>query len=230
MAQFTLLRLVRLCGVPILLACLLSLLPIGQMSAAHALSWGDLASAWSDIFKSPPPRPMRGVGRGDAFCAIAPFPTEAEAGDQSEAAIVTHQPVFVWRGGAEWLKVRSAETGELLWEKDLSADPDQALHRVAYAGSPLQAGQSYEWVIKPRRLAALLPIEFRVLSAAEQTAVEAELRSRRTAVRRADYFAERQLWSAFWDEILAVEDPAATLQAVVQKTVQYSCDASEAEN
>lgn len=171
---------------------------------------------WSNVFaRVPPParRPPGGSrGCGDEIIPIAP-------GVVGRAEIWSGCPLFLWQGTIRQLEVVQPTTGEIVWSHRVAATERTCL----YTGTPLHPGP-YEWIIYNPAKVAVTRIAFRVMSVAEREQIAAELaaleaqeprRSELTpeqrALQRANYFAERQLWSDVFREACAVESPSNEL-------------------
>jgi hypothetical protein len=120
--------------------------------------------------------------------------------------------------------VRSQRSGELMWSQAL--DPDQRSIVYGEEGKPLQPGQAYYWrLLRAESSQNSLPrIMFRVMEQGEEReTIVAELAQIRgetiedTAIARANYFADRELWSDALRELYAVENPSEELLAIVEQ-------------
>jgi hypothetical protein len=176
---------------------------------------------WTDVFaRVPPParRPPGGSrGPGDEIIPLAP-------GAIGRPEIWSNWPLFLWQGTIRQLEIIQSATGELIWSQRIAAT-DRACF---YTGTPLQSG-AYEWVLYNVAKVAIIRVPFRVMSpkqqhpiAADLAALEAQLETQletqpalvsaeQRALYRANYFAERQLWSDVFREAFAVEHPSEQL-------------------
>lgn len=198
-----------------------------------------LSNIWNSIFRVPPPR--RGIGRGDT-CLIAPLPTANVS--PSMAFTLSDRPTFVWRGGNSSttsqastgkIGVRLQEGGEILWSESLSFNQTNSLHTAHYGGI-LQPDRVYEVVfLTPTNQVLTRSIRFQALESVERDRISQALNQlnqrlarenvagEAAAIERANFFAERQLWSDFWQEVLSVESPSQQLLDVINQTVTNLC-------
>lgn len=196
---------------------------------AHTSVVDTIRIAWGNLFKSQPPPPKRGVGRGD-FCLIAPSSNQT-------ISVWRGYPTLVWHGSVERIELRSSDNRQVLAQlHNLNlADANEPIHQLTYAGKALQPGETYTWVITPRNLEALEPLKLQVMAIPARDQVAKDLKTlersqklagatpETIAIRRADYFADRQLWSDFWQTILAVKKPSAALKTTLESTVAAMC-------
>jgi hypothetical protein len=95
---------------------------------------------------------------------------------------------------------------------------------TAAPNSPLQPGQSYYWEIYQSLTKEPFTIPFQVMSAEERDPVEAKLQGGKASfLQRAKAFARLQLWSDFWSEILAIEQPSAEMTQLIEETFVDQC-------
>ncbi|MGJ3251910.1 MAG: hypothetical protein ACFE0J_12370 [Elainellaceae cyanobacterium] len=168
---------------------------------------------------------------------IAPYSFEEE--------VWSDRPTLVWQGSASSVELYQQGGSEPIWTYPLSESDqipgldgaqteefDEPVYQVTYDGEPLEPGQAYVWrVIQPF---APRPISFQIMTTEEQekitddlTALESQLEAEDTdetlAIQKADYFADQQLWSDFWQQILAVESPSDELKTVLDETIAELC-------
>lgn len=219
-----------------------SLLSSPPMAEASTASW------WSRIFSSRAPRRSGPWGgRGEGFCWLSPFPDQT-AGEQV-AMVWNDRPAFVWQGDLESIEIRPTDDNSPGQTLDLSQDDmneamhtvtlrearqpqetDVTMHRITL-NEPLQPGATYSFVIKVPNLEAFLPINFQVMSAPEREQITADLQTlaaqggtaEEIAVRRANYFADRQLWADFWQTVMTVEQPSTELKAALEEETNVLC-------
>lgn len=193
--------------------------------------------SWQRIFQeNDPPIPQKpGGGRplptanSRNLCGLTP--------DQSlkNQQVWSNRPLFVWQGEVERIEVREPlPSGEVLWKQAVT--PNQ--RSISYGGEPLQPGR-YNWIIFDRQNRPFV-FQFTVMDAEQRQTIEKDLQqleeklnTRRTtaeerALHRAQYFAQQQLWSDFWQEIFSVKNPSAALSEIVQtKTAELCRKAAE---
>jgi hypothetical protein len=217
-------------------AAIASGLPTQSMQSAVAQinppqSW---AAIFENVFnqQNPPQdnNPSAGTS-GEAtsrggVCALTPSPIG------TNAEIWSDRPLFVWRGRTvRPIEVRLPGSKEVLWRQEAPVGD----RRVMYGGEkPLQPGQTYNWVVfEPSNKEH--SFTFKVMDAqkrdrikADLTRLEEELKNRgatpeEIAFQRANYFAQRQLWSDVLQEVYSVKNPSAALEEVVETIPNEIC-------
>jgi predicted Fe-Mo cluster-binding NifX family protein len=122
----------------------------------------------------------------------------------------------------------------VLWSQPVAA----ANQSATYTGKALEPGQKYDWelVVDPA-LGNSQRFTFQVMEAqkrdritAELTALETQLKAagataEEIALERANYFAERDLWSDALQEVYSVKNPSATLTQAAQEMSAWACKA-----
>ncbi|WP_088889664.1 DUF928 domain-containing protein [Leptolyngbya ohadii] len=187
---------------------------------------------WSNVFRSRRPAPRRRVSRPGEFCSVAIDPLSSEA-----LAAWSPRPTFVWQGAVESIELKSADSQQVLAQMNLSnltIDPTVRIRHVTYTGDGVQPGQDYQWVVTFRNREPQ-SFAFRVMPSAEFDRIKADLQTLTSeqraagasaetiALRQADYFAERQLWSDFWRTALLVEQPSPELKTLLQSIATDVC-------
>lgn len=166
----------------------------------------------------------RPVGR---VCALTPSPIG------TNAEIWSDRPLFVWQGQTvRPIEVRLPGSKEALWRQDAPV----GTRRVMYGGEkPLQPGQTYNWVVFGFRDNREHSFTFKVMDVqkrdrikADLTRLEEELKNKRAtpeeiALQRANFFAQRQLWSDVLQEVYSVKNPSPALEEVVKTIPQEIC-------
>ena len=194
-------------------------------------------SGWATIFQAlvqdnqPPEDAKKGGSRG--LCAIAP----KAIGTNTE--IWSDRPLFVWKGRIERIELRSTDSDRVLWKQSV-----EGKNRVLYDGKALQPGQTYEWRLFFSDQENAQPIKterFRVMDAQERDRIKAQLQTLEEqlkaeqispediARRRAQYFAKQRLWSDVLQEAYSVENPSASLTAMVQAIPREICTSQPSE-
>lgn len=165
--------------------------------------------------------------RGDAYCLVAPL-FDQQNGQTTK--VWSSQPTLVWQGTLEWIKFYPAGNSSLAQEVALPEQTGGSLHSVQLT-QVLQPGQTYTFVFKEAKLKASPGFSLQVMTEAEQEQVGADLQTiaaqggsaEDIAVRQADYFVDRGLWSDFWQTVLAVESPSQQFKSELQDTVDSVC-------
>lgn len=190
-------------------------------------------SFWLRLFgvSDPPFSSSRGVGRGDAPCLLTPVESEG-------ARVWRDRPVFVWLGLAEEIQI--ALDGDSVWGGTLmpQSGSTEAIRWLRYgAEQPLEPGQEYMWWMQWVGLSKTPDLYFEVVGGAERQAIDQDLMAltqeyadespETVALARAKYFADRNLWSDFWAELLSLEEPSPEVIGVMQETAQFLCSSEE---
>lgn len=178
----------------------------------------------------PPPESQTTGTRGP--CTIAPLDLK------TNTVVWSDRPLFVWRGPVGKIEVRLQGNDEVLWSQPI--EPGVGL--LQYAGEPLQAGRTYDWVLFDTQNNAISAVAFKVMDAQEREQVntqlqnlEQELKAKKataeeSAARRAQYFAQQQLWSDAWREAFSVDNPIAIIGTITQTTPTPFCTRSPKPN
>ncbi len=197
-------------------------------------------SLWESILQLLQRRNEPALSSRSNVCAIAP-------GLLGETNVIwSDRPLFIWHGGSvQRLEIRpfnlnsSYDSQEVLWSQTVTPRHQSAM----YTGEALQPGQTYDWEIavvdsssrhdsKPRPLR----FTFQVMEAPRRDRIATELKALETqfktlgataeevALARANYFAERDLWSDALQEVFLVQNPSADSTRTAQKISTYLCD------
>ncbi len=193
-------------------------------AAARPYSWHTIFQSW--LNRKDPGKKGEG-GTRDGACLITPKPGQP---------LWNTRPVFVWRGDRRVMAVRQASKGGVLFKQTASPGAEK-LQRLRYDGEPLQAGQTYEWLlfITPSIPLRMDPIRFQVMADRDRAPITADLQvleqrltaqnaSREEITRqRADYFAQRQLWADMLQEAYGVDAPSEELKLELNTLVKNIC-------
>ncbi|MBD2741857.1 hypothetical protein [Coleofasciculus sp. FACHB-1120] len=184
-----------------------------------------LALSWGDIWRKLRRKRKGGGGRGGAICAIAPGKLvdadslHAKPGEILE--IWSDRPLFLWNiqgGTVKRIDLSRQGNKGVLWYRPIA--PEQT--RAVYDEEPLQPGQLYEWYLYA---SAPYPIQigfvFQVMESERRDRITAELTAleerfkgaseETIALEKANYFAERELWSDALQQLYSVPKPSAEL-------------------
>jgi hypothetical protein len=201
------------------------LLSILTLNLSASPSQASFQSFWDRVISSPPPVPVRrGGSRGGYFCRIAPDRGGKVWGDR---------PTLVWKGSVARVELVTDDLATTLWSKDITADQIasaaveseyQAYRVTAAPNSPLQPGQTYRWQIYQSLVEEPFTIPFQIMLVEEHRRVQADLQMGDAAIlQRANVFAKLQLWSDFWYEVLASEQPSVEVTQMVEATFVHLC-------
>lgn len=180
------------------------------------------------LFKSPE---NRLITRGDEVCAISP-------GNLGEQVIWSDRPVFIWQGKIPQSKINvySSSTNfnherdeQLIWSTDIQPNTQT----IAYAGEKLKPGFIYDWEIiandKTYRPTFVLMKEPQRKAIAQDIAkIEGDLKAinataEEMAIAKADYFADKKLWSDALQQLYIVDNASPKLQQKITDIEQYFC-------
>jgi hypothetical protein len=163
------------------------------------------------------------------LCILAPKPTNTA----DAVEVWSDRPLFLWQGGVGKIEV-NLDDSTAIWSQTPAATDQQLI----YGGEALQPGQSYTWTIFDQNLAVVRQIPFRLLSADQQQAIAADLAAleqqfteagapaEEIILRRASYFAQRQLWADALREIFSIEAPSPAIEQYQQGVAARFCQAS----
>lgn len=171
----------------------------------------------------------------DNLCAITP----GLLGEKN--VIWSDRPLFIWQGTVQRLEVRPYSlyspysSQEVLWNQTVTV----ADRSATYTSKALQPGQTYDWELvvnppsprnprpnNPRYTFQVMEAQGRDRITAELTALEKQLKGETAeaiALERANYFAERDLWSDALQEVFSVKNPSAELTRTAQEISTYLC-------
>ena len=182
-----------------------------------------------------PPVPERtggGGSRGEILCPIAP------RGIDTIPQVWSDRPLFVWRGAAKQIEVRLQGSQQVLWRQEVTP----ADRSLMYGGEALQPGQTYTWVIFDLNNKAIAQTPFQIMEAQQRDRIKTRLQilqqelrekgasAEEIAMRRAQYFAQQQLWSDVWREVNSVENPSPALLRILQTIPNVSCTRPSRQN
>jgi len=191
------------------------------------ISQNNQKSLWDRLFR---PKEAKGGSRGE-FCSIWPSKT-----DNDLFFIWNTHPLFVWHGNVKriefGLPYYKYHNKKPLWSYDVRENEQSLL----YSGPPLQVGQEYHFwatyeVTKDGKTTTRYtetPIAFKIMgdedlrnSIEEQLAVmenqDSTVNAEDIALQKAEYFANKGLYSDVIREIFLVNNPSPELASVIEK-------------
>ncbi|NEP60940.1 MAG: hypothetical protein F6K31_28820 [Symploca sp. SIO2G7] len=173
-----------------------------------------------DIFRR---KPKDGGTRQDSFCPIWP-----NGDDYNLLEIWHNRPLFVWQGTVREIEVRLPGSESALWRYEVGVNQQQLL----YEGPELQPGEYDYWVryevteggetTTDTKTIPFIIIEEGETIANELMALEGAS-VEESALARAQYFAEQELWSDFLREVFGVANPSADWQKALEEVRKESC-------
>ena len=182
-----------------------------------------------------PPVYQPGGTRGGFACFVTPLPPKPNNAPPTE--IWNNRPLFAWKGDVRQLEVYSEAEGELIWKQLVKS----GTNHISYTGEPLKSGATYIlnlYETSDPEYAHLTKIEldFKVIDAKEYEQITQDLNQLQAehqqkqstpeeiALARAQYFADRQLWSDAIMESVLVENPSSSLKELLEtKIIKYLC-------
>lgn len=177
-------------------------------------------------------------GPGQFACLLAPLAQNPNSDLPSE--IWNNRPIFVWKGNVERLELYSEPEGKLIWEQTVESKKNH----ISYTGEPLKSGETYKLylyeVADPEPgYPADVDLYFQIVDAQKSEQITQELNQLQTehqqkqstpeeiALARAQYFADRQLWSDAIMESVLVENPPSSLKELLEtKIPEHLCRSS----
>jgi hypothetical protein len=183
--------------------------PVNSPAVNSDLTWTTLLSQAAPPTGTPPGGSR---GSGDEIVPLIPGAISAETWSNS--------PLFLWQGVSRQIELLAA-TGRILWSQRF-AETDRYCF---YAGAPLPSG-SYEWMLYSPAKVAVSRVAFRVMQPQDQSRIASDLAAlvaqlpaatpEQVALQKANYFAERQLWSDVFREAFSVTNPSPELSALLE--------------
>lgn len=182
--------------------------PINSPSVNPDVTWTILLSQAAPPTGTPP-----GGSRGSGNDLVPLLPGMISAETWS------NRPLFLWQGRARQIELIAA-TGSIVWSQRLA----ETAQHCFYTGTPLTSGP-YEWVLYSPAKVAVSRVAFRVMQPEAQSTITSDLAALETqlptatpeqlALQKANYFAERQLWSDVFREAFSVTDPSQELATLL---------------
>ncbi|MBD1835124.1 hypothetical protein H6F61_21120 [Cyanobacteria bacterium FACHB-472] len=204
--------------------------PKNQLSTAISQNKPRRRSTWErivDIFRR---RRDDGSSRGE-FCNIWPDKERSDA-----LTIWRDKPLFVWKGTIKRIEVRPAASDEVLWRYDKVTPNDRS---VLYTGPTLTPGEKYDyWILyevtnNRKTIENQDRIPFEILASEKREKIANELARLATnnpgvgaeemALKRAEYFAQQELWSDVIQEMFSLPSPSTDWKAAQEKLRNQLC-------
>ena len=185
-----------------------------------------LAAILSLLKEKEPPRTSRGK-----LCPISP-------GNLGEQLIWSDRPLFIWQGEILQSKVNLYSSSanfnyeqdeQLVWSQAIAANSVS----IAYNGESLQPGFIYDWEFvtadQTYRSTFVMMTEAerqtiaQDLAAIENRALAEGKGKEEIAIAKADYLAQKQLWSDVLQQLYSIENPSLDLVSKTEDIEQYLC-------
>lgn len=189
-----------------------------------ALSWGDI---WTILQRRRTP----GGGRGE-ICNIVPQALVSSDNKPVNPEILSDKPLFIWRlRAAQANKILIFETGRREVFETITVNKSET--KALYQGKPLQPGQTYTWqlIVDTQEGATikstgsnfkLIDTQKRLDINKDLTALEKQLRQQgadaeKIALQKADYFAQKGLWSDVIQQLYSAPKPSQNLTQTIKQ-------------
>jgi Domain of Unknown Function (DUF928) len=201
---------------PVVGSTLLEMSPANSLVLINPEPDGNQASLvadWQSIFRRY--RPQRPLTSRGGICAVAP-------GLVGEVKVWSDRPLLIWNGAASQVNIRDHENHQDLWTRMLNPSENY----VAYDGEALETGKLYQWQVlreKPGEADRRQWHTFEIITGDERTQITADLQAleqalhqesgEAIALRKAEYFAEKNLWSDALQVLYTAEPSPAIVQA-----------------
>ena len=175
------------------------------------------------------------ITRGDELCPISP-------GNLGEQLIWSDRPLFIWQGEIPQSKVNLYSSSanfnyeqdeQLVWSQAIAANSVS----IAYNGEPLQPGFIYDWEFVTsgkiyRSTFVMITEEERQaiaqdLAGLENRALAEGKGKEEIAIAKADYLAQKQLWSDVLQQLYSIENPSLDLVSKTTDIEQYLCESGQ---
>jgi hypothetical protein len=207
----------------------LAILPEQVVIAENTKEPSLLVRVYRNLFnkKEPPIKPRNGGSRPTRLvCMISPDAPRVYR------KVWSDRPLFLWQGYAYTIAVRHQGSNINLW-----IHPAVNTQNITYTGEPLQPGQVYEWVVNDGQF-----VPFQVMGKEERDRISSELQNienqlqstgantEAIALAKANYFAEKNLWSDVLQQVYSVPEPSAELTAFHEDILQKLCKPAIANN
>lgn len=207
--------------------------PVESSTTDLAISLNDFVS----VFKK---RKVPGGSRGDRneqkVCTVTPGQLASrENGEITTIEVWGDRPFFLWQGSWAKIEVRDIRSGDLMWDPTLDPEQRSIVYGEDGKGKPLQPNRTYYWRLLPAELSPDLSpprTVFRMMKEDKRNRIAVELAviesgrvleamegvtAEDTAQLRAEYFADRELWSDALRELYSVENPSEELLADIER-------------
>jgi Domain of Unknown Function (DUF928) len=171
-------------------------------------------------------RPRTRLTTRSNLCAITP-------GFIGKLTLWHEQPLFTWKGESAVIMVRDYQTREVIWSESIDSKAQQVNYRGKTA---LTAGKLYEWQVlgpNPADSDRNVWTAFKIMPTDEQQVIDRELNAltktgekEAIVLEKADYFAEKNLWSDAIQVLYSVDQVSASFADQRSNYIQEFCGKS----
>jgi hypothetical protein len=205
-----------------LIAVFSAILPDSFVMAEQEKSPSIWVSIYRSIFKrKEPPINPRNAGSRPAHlvCMVSPDAPSVTR------TIWSDRPVFIWQGKVREIKVL-VDGNTDIWHQQLN----QNQQSITYTGKPLNPGETYDWMVNNNQF-----VSFKIMDKRERDRITLDLRNienrlkstganiEAIAYAKANYFADKNLWSDVLQEIYSVPKPSPELKQLRRDITQKLC-------
>jgi hypothetical protein len=207
-----------------LLGCSASMAPALGILPNPPDSWLEsrpLIAGWGSVFS----RRVRRLTIRGGICPITP-------GLVGTIKVWNDRPLLVWKGIVQQINIRDHASGESLWSHSLNVP----VERFAYNGKTLEAGKLYQWQVLGAQASnsdraqwftfEIMSAEERALIATDIQELEQQIQDKSAeaiALRKAQYFADQELWSDALQVVYAIDDPSAEILEIQRSLRNRFC-------
>lgn len=193
------------------------------------------ALSWMNIFfpaskPKPPIKPRKAGSRPlqgniETTCMISPDAPE------KTRVIWSTRPLFLWKGKVEKVALNK-NIDTTLWSQEIK--PGQKF--ANYTGKSLQPGETYYWVVFNENSQnqpsgnvpfQIMQVQQRQVINNELTALEKQHQgkgSEAIALKKTQYFVQKELWSDALQQAYSVENPSADLRKIREEIPKELCN------
>ena len=164
---------------------------------------------------------------------------------EEQNTIWSAYPLFLWQETSFPLEIRlyspfdPTQDAKVIWQQNLMENsPPTMFQGIQYTGEALEPGKIYDWELFNPINNTKLRRSFRVMDGQERYQITEELQNleaqlslqqatdEEIAMARANYFAQRNLWSDVLQEMYSVPNASPELNQIIQELVSYFCEVS----
>ena len=187
-----------------------------------------LALSWSTIWQLIQRKKVAGGSRSNNLCLISPSQLIDRNSQANSIKEIWHRnPLFVWQSGKlEAVSLR--DENHFYWQQKVEATQTN----LFYDGKPLKPGKTYKVVVfnpyetEIKNLQIVTPNRYQKI-AADLAEIENQLKAEgadreKIALKKADYFAQLQMWSDVLWELYSISNPSDELKATLEKLKSHN--------
>lgn len=159
---------------------------------------------------------------------------------EKETNIIWHnQPLFVWQGNTSKVEIRlytADNPRKPIWRQQVTQNSSElTLQQITYTGKPLELGKIYDWEIFDANDKSQEIRSFQIMDIEQYNSVNEELKNlekqlkqqqlteAEITVEKANYFAERGLFSDAITELSSLDNLSLEIQEEIQTLLTDFC-------